>query len=311
MKKIFAITLAAIALFALASCNKETLRTVEYEQLKYEALAFKCEVPTDVATNPLNFDLQVSEFEITPDGGFILQDANGLHTGEIENIDEVSEEAPKGEETTVICKGWGDVTLALPLEEVKASSGITIKFKPKGFVAPIVVTATPVTKPNINAEFLMKIGRKWTITNTTVSATGGDLGDKLAAALNFPGECDLAAIKADLESRTGKTFDMGDVSGYVVDYIELTPFSFIVHFKNSKETVQANMPVINATSADHGTFEYQVNAKQKGVSIFYGKANGEINFDKKGNCELKINADIDHSNTAYKGTVVFKLKKIQ
>ena len=302
MKKFLVLTLAAAAL--LVSCNKEGKTRITYETPIYSSLAVKYEVVNDDFLNLLLNQDKVSSFELTENGDFVIVDKNGTHTGPIGNIDEIKDKA-KDAPKSIECTGWGKVDLEFA---TKADPDLTITFKPKSGV-PFVLSANIVNpSTSVNQDFLKKLVRKWTITYTTVSVSGGDLGDKLAGGVNCNG-CDLAKIKSELERVSGKTFDMGDVSGYVVDYVEVTGAgSFIVKFTNG-EAVSADIN-LTTPSADKATFEYEVSGAQAGVSIFYGKANGEINFDKKGNCEFVLNAKVDHSNDAYKGKVVFKVKKI-
>lgn len=301
MKKIFVLTLAAAAL--LVSCNKEGKTRIEYEEPIYTSLAVKYEVEPTLLQDVANVD-KLSNFEVTETGDFIIVDKNGTYTGQVTNLKEIADK-PVDSSRKFECGTWGSVEVS-PI--TKADADVKLTFYPKGGL-PIVLSATSVTaSSSLNPQFLMKLARKWAITYTTISVSGGDLGNKLSAGLNWNG-CDLAQIKADLEEKAGKTFDMGDVSGYVVDYVEITRAgSLVVKFKNGK-SVAADID-ITTPSADKATFEYEVAGEQAGVSIFYGKANGEITFDKKGNCQLVMNTKIDHSNDSYKGKVVFKVKKI-
>lgn len=304
MKKVFAFTLAAAALLALASCNKEKKQPIVYETPVYESLAIKYDVSTDLLDNPLNVDRQLSLFELTENGNFIILDKDGAHTGQIGNLDVIKDKNPD-EDREIVCPGWGRVAVH-PVTKADANTILTL-YPDSG--AEIVVSANVVNpSESVNKQFLRKLARKWAVTYTTISITGGDLGDKLSAGLNWNG-CDLAKIKEDLEKKAGKTFDMGNVKGYVVDYLEVTASgTFIVKFKNG-ESIAANIDFATP-SADKATFEYEVSGHQDGIAIFNGKANGEINFDKYGNCEMKISANVDLSNDAYKGSVLFKVKKI-
>ena len=306
MKKIVIFAAALAAAFTLASCNKEGKKgqPIEYETPVYSDIAVKFEIDKTIINDGLNGAKKYNSFEVTETGEYIIVDKDGTKTGIINNLDEIKGKE-KGESKTFECKNFGKVELEVA---TKAEGDITLIFKPDGEV-PISLTATPVeTSETINKEFLKKICRKWKITDTTISASGGDLPSTLGVAKNFKG-CDFSKIKDYLEDKSGKKINMGDISKYVVDYLQVTGCgTFNVVFTNG-EAVAADLELIT-TDKNTATIDYEVSGEQPGIAIFNGKAKGVISFDEKGNCSIEVNANVDVNNDEYKGKVVFLVSKI-
>ena len=305
MKKLFIFTAVLATALTLVSCNKEkSTKPIEYEAPAYSEIAVKFEIEKNTLNDNLNLVKKYSSFEITETGDFIIVEKSGTKTGKVTNIEDIKDkaiDAPK----TFECDGFGLVELE---KITKAEGNLRLVFKPKG-ESPITLTAAPVeTSDSINKKFLKKIIRKWKITDTTISVSGGDLPEALGVAKNFKG-CDLAKIKEYVEDKSGKKVNMGDINKYKVDYLQVTGAgTFIVVFTNG-ESVAADLE-LNTKDENTATLEYEVSGEQTGKAIFNGKANGEIRFDENGNCEMEVNANVDVNNDAYKGKVVFLVSKI-
>lgn len=306
MKKYFIFTAALAAAFTLASCDKgkKAGTPIEYEEPIYTEIAVKYEIEKTTINDGLNGAKKYNSFEVTETGDYVIVEKNGTFTGKIINIDDLKGKG-KDEPKTFECKDFGKVELDFA---TKAEGDIILTFLPDG-EAPLSLTATPAeTSENINKSFLKKIVRKWKITDTTISVSGGDLPEALGVAKNFKG-CDFAKIKDYVEDKSGKKVNMGDIATYKVDYLQVTGAgTFMVVFTNG-ESVAADLE-LNTKDENKATLEYEVSGEQEGKAIFNGKANGEIRFDAQGNCEIEVNANVDVNNDEYKGKVVFLVQKI-
>lgn len=304
MKKFFLFTTAIVAALTLASCDKTKKQAIEYETPVYSEIAVKYEIEKTTINDGLNGIKKYNSFEVTETGDYIIVEKDGTKTGKIINLDELKDKGVN-DPKTFDCKDFGKVELDIA---TKAAGDIILTFKPDG-ETPLSLTATPVeTSENINKKFLQKIVRKWKITDTTISVSGGDLPEALGIAKNFKG-CKFSEIKEYVEDKSGKKVNMGDIASYVVDYIQVTGAgTFIVKFTNG-ESVAADLE-LNTKDENTATLKYEVSGEQEGIAIFNGVANGEIRFDKQGNCEMEVNANVDVNNDAYKGKVVFMVSKI-
>ena len=304
MKKFFLFTTAIVAALTLASCDKTKKQAIEYETPVYSEIAVKYEIEKTTINDGLNGIKKYNSFEVTETGDYIIVEKDGTKTGKIINLDELKDKGVN-DPKTFDCKDFGKVELDIA---TKAAGDIILTFTPDG-ETPLSLTATPLeTSENINKKFLQKIVRKWKITDTTISVSGGDLPEALGIAKNFKG-CKFSEIKEYVEDKSGKKVNMGDIASYVVDYIQVTGAgTFIVKFTNG-ESVAADLE-LNTKDENTATLKYEVSGEQEGIAIFNGVANGEIRFDKQGNCEMEVNANVDVNNDAYKGKVVFMVSKI-